>query len=96
MADLAAANVRVPPYVVYRDFAHETVMLNLRTGKYHGLNPSAGAMLDVLEKASTVFDAVHQIAKRYGKEPAEVEQDVYEFCIDLLDRSLIELGDASA
>jgi hypothetical protein len=95
MEELAGAKVRVPAYVVYRDFAEETVMLNLRTGKYHGLNRPGGMILDCLEKAPTVSSAVEEIAKRYGKDAEEIEQDVYEFCVDMLQRSLIELDDAS-
>ena len=95
MEELAAAKVRVPAYVVYRDFAHETVMLNLRTGKYHGLNPSGGMILDALEKAPTVSSAIAEIAERYGRPAAEIEQDVYEFCADMLQRSLIELDHVS-
>ena len=34
--------VRVPRHVVHRDFPAQTVILNLETGKYHGLNPTAG------------------------------------------------------
>lgn len=93
--EIATAKVRVPAYVVYREFAHETVMLNLRTGKYHGLNPSGGVILDALDKAATVADAVGAIAKRYGAPAEEIEPDVYEFCVDMLRRSLIELDDAA-
>ncbi|MGH2935427.1 MAG: PqqD family protein [Gaiellaceae bacterium] len=93
--ELAVAKVRVPAYVVYREFAHETVMLNLRTGKYHGLSPSGGVILDALDKAPTVATAVGEIAKRYGAPVEEIEQDVYEFCADMLQRSLIELHDAA-
>ena len=35
--------VRVPEHVVYRDFAEQTVVLNLRTGRYHGLNETVVA-----------------------------------------------------
>ena len=93
--ELAVAKVRVPAYVVHRELAHETVMLNLRTGKYHGLNPSGGVMLEALDKAATVASAVGEIARRYGTPAEEIEQDVYEFCVDMLKRSLIELDDAS-
>ena len=44
-------------HVVHRSFAHETVILNLKTGKYHGLNPTAGAMLTELERGATVAEA---------------------------------------
>jgi DNA-binding CsgD family transcriptional regulator len=42
--------VRVPQHVVHRAFPARTVVLNLETGKYHGLNPTAGRMLTALEQ----------------------------------------------
>lgn len=95
MAQLTASKVSVPAYVVYRDFAHETVLLNLRTGKYHGLNPSGGVILTTLESEPTVAGAIEVIARRYGRHTEEIEQDVYDFCVDMLERSLIELADGS-
>ena len=81
----------MPAHVVYRGFVNETVVLNLETGLYHGLNPSAGTMLETLEQAATVHEAAVDLASRYGQPQDEIEQDVYDFCVDLLDRGLIEL-----
>ena len=49
-ASLLTCKVTVPQHVVYRSFPTETVVLNLNTGKYHGLNATAGRMLDELEE----------------------------------------------
>ena len=49
--------VSVPEHVVYRDFAEQTVALNLQTGRYHGLNETAVTMLDALREAPTVAAA---------------------------------------
>ena len=38
----ASAQVSLAPDVVYRTFATETVILNLQTGRYHGLNKTGG------------------------------------------------------
>ena len=45
----ASAHVSIAPHVVYRSFATETVILNLQTGRYHGLNKTGGRMLELLE-----------------------------------------------
>jgi len=50
--DLLAARVRLPQHVVFREFPAETVVLNLQTEQYHGLNPTAGAMLTELGRSS--------------------------------------------
>lgn len=91
-AEMMSGKARVPQHVVYRAFAHETVMLNLNTGKYHGLNPTAGRMLETLDAADTVGAAVTRLAEEYGRPHEEIEGDVYEFCLDLRARGLLEVS----
>lgn len=88
---LATAHVSVPVHVVYRAFAGETVILNLETGKYHGLNATGGRMLQLLERCDNVADAASAFASNYGKPADEVEEDVRSFCTRLFERGLIEL-----
>jgi coenzyme PQQ synthesis protein D (PqqD) len=89
------AVVRLPENVVYRAFPAETVLLNLDTGKYHGLNPTGGRMLEVLEKADSVAEAAAQLAEDYDQPREEVERDLCRFCDQLAERGLIELDGAS-
>jgi hypothetical protein len=93
---LLACKVEIPHHVVYRSFPSETVVLNLQTGKYHGLNPTAGAMLAALERSGSVRQAVGLLAQQYVRAPGEVEQDVRALCSALLERGLIELDDRSS
>lgn len=88
---LPETRIKVPQHVVYRSFPSETVVLNLHTGKYHGLNATAGRMLDALEKAPCVRDAAAAVAEGYEQSRAVVEQDICELCQLLLDRGLIEI-----
>jgi hypothetical protein len=93
---LQTAKIKVPQHVVYRSFPSETVVLNLETGKYHGLNATAGSMLDALERAASVRDAAAVVAADYGQPQAAVEEDMCELCSVLLARGLIELdGDVA-
>jgi hypothetical protein len=93
---LLTSRIRVPQHVVYRGFPSETVVLNLETGKYHGLNATAGSMLEALERALSVRDAAAAVAADYDQPPETVEQDMCELCSVLLARGLIELdGDAA-
>ena len=64
-SSLLTSKVKVPQHVVYRSFPSETVVLNLETGKYHGLNATAGRMLDALEQAACVRDAAAALAESY-------------------------------
>jgi hypothetical protein len=88
---LLGARVLIPQHVVYRTFPSETVVLNLHTGRYHGLNTTAGRMLDVLEAAGTVREAAGTLAIEFGLDPALVRRDVCALCRELLQRGLIDL-----
>jgi hypothetical protein len=92
--ELLASRVRLPQHVVHRSFVAETVVLNLRTGKYHGLNPTAGKMLEALAVAPTAGATAPELAREYGVEPAKVESDLIALCQGLLQRGLIEIVDA--
>jgi len=87
---LLASNVEVPQHVVYRSFPSETVVLNLQTGRYHGLNATAGRMLEELERAACVRDAAAALAEGYKRAQELVEHDLCELCCALLERGLIE------
>jgi hypothetical protein len=93
---LLAANVKVPQHVVYRSFPAETVVLNLETGKYHGLNTTAGQMLEALERAACVRDAAIALSERYELEQSAIERDLCELCQSLLERGLIETDGRAA
>jgi hypothetical protein len=94
--DLLSARARLPQHVVHRSFVAETVVLNLRTGKYHGLNPTAGKMLEALEVSPTVGAAVPELAGEYGLEQEQIQRDLLTLTRGLLERGLIETADDAA
>lgn len=81
----------MPQHVVYRSFPSETVVLNLQTGKYHGLNATAGRMLQALEHAACVRDAGASLVESYAQPQEVIEQDLCSLCNSLLERGLIEI-----
>jgi len=89
--DVLRARPNVPDHVVYREFVQETVILNLETGTYHGLNPTGGKMLETLGSAATVGEAAATLAAHYRQSQASIEDDLYKFCLDLHERGLVEL-----
>jgi len=91
--ELLKVQARLPQHVVHRSFVSETVVLNLRTGKYHGLNPTAGRMLEALEEAPTVGDAVPVLADEYGLQQTQIQSDLLALTRGLLERGLIETHD---
>lgn len=92
MEEVMSATIRLPQHVVFRVFPAETVVLNLDTGKYHSLNPVGGHFLEVLERATSVHEGLGRLQAEFDdQDPATVEEDLFEFCVDLVERGLIEL-----
>ena len=83
--------VRVPAHVVYRKFAEETVALNLQTGRYHGLNPTAASMVEALCEAPNVAAAAERLAPEWEVAPDVLLADLLELCEGLERRGLIEM-----
>lgn len=88
---LLDAAVKVPEHVIFREFASETVALNIHSGQFHGLNPTAGRMVHVVGRVAHVRDAVEPLASEYGIEPSQLEHDLLALLQQLLDRELIEV-----
>jgi hypothetical protein len=93
---LLRARVRVPEHVVYRDFGGETVILNLETGMYHGLNATAAAMVEGLKGSATVEEAVERLSGEFGQPREVIERDVLGLCASLLERGLVETDGGGA
>jgi hypothetical protein len=83
------SRVRVPEHVVYRDFADETVILNLESGMYHGLNATAAKMLETLDSGVPVGEAIESMATEFGQPRDVIERDVLALCQALGERGLI-------
>ena len=89
--DFLNSVVRVPETTVYRAFVAETVVLNLETGIYHGLNPTGGRMLELLDELGSVKATLDQLVKEFDAPRDRLGEDLAGFCRDLVSRKLIQL-----
>jgi hypothetical protein len=87
---ILAGRVTVPDHVVYREFPNETVILNLDSGMYHGLNETAARMLEVLRASDSVGAAVDELTNEFGQPDDVIRRDVLSLCRALAERGLIE------
>jgi hypothetical protein len=80
-----------PDHVIFRSFARETVALNLQTGQFHGLNVTAGRMVELIQRVPRPRDAIGPLASEYGVPADEIGRDMTNLLELLLERELIEL-----
>ena len=85
----STSTVEIPQHVVFRTFAAETIMLNLKTGTYHGLNPTAGTMLETLQRHGVIADAAAVITAHFCADAEAVQSDLLALCSGLMKRGLL-------
>jgi hypothetical protein len=88
---LRRCRATVPPHVVFRVLAHETVLLNVNSGQYHGLDRISGRFFEAIKDSPDLQAASAVLAKEYGQTTERIETDLAAFCSDLRELGLIEL-----
>ncbi|HZB30804.1 MAG TPA: PqqD family protein [Streptosporangiaceae bacterium] len=84
---------RIPDHVVHREFPGETVVLNLETGQYHGLNATAGRMLAALVDADSIGLAAAALEAEFAVSRSTLGRDLIELCKALAARGLLQFDD---
>ena len=64
--------------------------MNLKTGRYHGLNHTAGRVWQLIEQGTTTEDIVEVMASEFDTDAQALRSDVEQLCGDLLRRGLLE------
>ena len=90
---MAIKRIHLADDVVYRSFGSEMVLLNLKTGQYHGVRGSGGRMLEVLTETGDVQRTAEVIATEYGQPVGEVAKDLQDLCQAMAERSLVRTED---
>ena len=91
MENLLDVAIVIPEHVIFRSFAQETVALNLKTGTFHGLNPTAGRMVELAARARLAREAVPALAAEYGVAEERIADDLVGLLRSLTDRGLVEI-----
>jgi hypothetical protein len=82
----------VPEHVVWRGFATETVLLNINTGIYHGLDDVSGRFFEVVRASADLAAAVESLAAEYEQSSERIAEDMLRFCNELRELGLIEFS----
>jgi hypothetical protein len=93
MAVSSAARVSVPSGVLVTKAGEESVLLNLDSERYFGLDPVGTRMWEVLGTNGTVESAYAALLAEFDVEPEQLRRDLYELIEKLREHGLLEVDD---
>jgi hypothetical protein len=83
--------VRVPDDVLISNLQDESVILNLNSERYFGLDDVGTRMLTVLSRSSSIESAYELLLKEYDVDPQSLRQDLTSLIENLLQQGLITI-----
>lgn len=81
--------MRPSPDVLWRELDGETVLLELASGRYYGLNEVATRIWQLLDQGFSPDRIAGAIAAEYEADPAAVRADVLQLMDELRARKLV-------
>jgi hypothetical protein len=93
MAVSSASRVSVPPGVLVSKAGEESVLLNLDSERYFGLDPVGTRMWEVLGAHGTMEAAYETLLAEFDVEPEQLRRDLYELVEKLSEHGLVEVSD---
>jgi hypothetical protein len=82
----------VPAEVVAREVGKETVILDLPTGTYFGLDPVGARMWQLLSAGKSVAELCDTMFGEYDVERATLEADALSLAQQLVDKKLLAVA----
>lgn len=76
---------------VSAELESETVLLNLESGVYYGLNESGTETWNLLQEPIQVSELRDRLCEKFGMDQARCEEDLLAFLEGLLEEGLIEV-----
>ena len=86
-----STRLAVPEDVLSRDLGSESVLLNLDTESYFGLDEVGASMWKALTKGHSVAFALKELSAVYDVAPHTLERDLLALAGKLLEHGLLEL-----
>ena len=89
-----ADRVVVPQHVLVRFIDRESVLLNLETERYFGLDETGTRMWQLVTAAPNIEIAVQQLLEEYDAEPQVLQSNLTELLGRLVENGLLSLQSA--
>lgn len=81
----------IPKHVMARQAGAETVILDLNSGTYFGLDPVGTRVWELMGKGKTLGEICDTMLDEYGVTPEALQRDVLELAENLLKQKLISI-----
>jgi hypothetical protein len=84
------ARLKIPEQVVTRQVGDETVLLNLESGTYFGLDPVGSRFLELLQAKGALAAIIPQMLEEFEVTEAQLEADLVRLADEMLASGLLE------
>jgi hypothetical protein len=88
------AKISVPKQVLVRTFQNESVLLNLDSECYHGLDDVGTRMWEALSHSENIQAAYESLLPEYEVDAATLQKDLEAFIETMVERGLVEVIDS--
>jgi hypothetical protein len=83
--------VTIPEHVMVRQLGDESIMLDMASGYYFGLDPVGARIWQLLSQASSFAEIVERLAQEYDVTPEQAESDLARFVEELKANGLLNV-----
>ena len=87
---------RLAEHLALTEVDSEMVLLDLDSGSYYGLNHVGAALLKGIQANESLEQSTRRIATLYGRDPAEVRQDLEQLLAQLIEQKLLSVEHTAA
>lgn len=84
--------VTIPAQVMAREVGGETVILDLASGTYYGLDPVGARIWQLMAGGQTLAEVCDVMLAEYDVTREDIERDVLALVQTLLDKQLVSVG----
>jgi Coenzyme PQQ synthesis protein D (PqqD) len=84
--------VKIPDDVLISKLQEESVILNLDSERYYGLDDVGSRILAVLTTSESIEAAYQTLLQEYDVDPKVLRQDLVELVQNLIDQGLIQIN----
>jgi len=92
MAISFAARVSVPPDILISEVGGESVLLNLKSERYFGLDDIGTQMWKTLIASDSIQAAYETLLAEYDVEASRLREDLDDLIQKLMEQGLVEVG----